>query len=53
MNNELRCEKCGKKLGADLEGIVKIVCPKCKHYNCFIQRQLTAELKCGNVIRKN
>ena len=33
--NELRCKKCGKKLGADLIGEVAIVCPRCGVYNSF------------------
>jgi len=32
---EVRCKNCNKKLGEELEGSIKIVCPKCKHYNSF------------------
>ena len=32
---DLRCRKCGKKLGADLEGKVAIVCPRCGVFNQF------------------
>lgn len=33
--SDLRCKKCKKKLGADLNGKVSIVCPKCGVYNTF------------------
>ena len=35
MTDELRCVKCGKKLGEELNGRVKIVCPRCKTFNSF------------------
>lgn len=34
--NELKCSKCGKKLGANLKGEVEVVCPRCKTYNKFV-----------------
>lgn len=40
MNNELRCKQCGKKLAANLEGKIEIVCPKCHHFNSFVQLPL-------------
>lgn len=35
INGDLRCKKCGKKLGSELQGRVAIVCPKCSVYNIF------------------
>ncbi|KKN56454.1 hypothetical protein LCGC14_0572270 [marine sediment metagenome] len=32
---EIRCKKCNKKLGGNLDGKVEIVCPRCGHYNAF------------------
>jgi len=37
----LRCNGCRKKLGANLNGQVEIVCPKCNRFNKFD----TSELK--------
>ena len=35
IDGSLRCDGCGKKLGSELKGEVKIVCPRCKRYNVF------------------
>ncbi len=35
-NDNLRCDGCGKKLGANLQGQVEIVCPRCKRYNKYV-----------------
>ena len=32
---EVRCKKCGKKLGDKLEGTIEIVCPRCGVFNKF------------------
>ena len=34
-DGSLRCDRCGKKLAAELKGEIRIVCPKCKTYNTF------------------
>lgn len=34
-NGYLKCDGCGKKLGSELNGSVKIVCPRCKTFNVF------------------
>ncbi|KKN76906.1 hypothetical protein LCGC14_0365570 [marine sediment metagenome] len=35
---DVRCKKCNKKLGAELDGQINIVCPKCSTYNTFDTR---------------
>ncbi len=35
IRKDSRCKHCGKKLGSDLEGEIKIVCPRCGVYNYF------------------
>ncbi len=32
---DVRCKRCNKKLGGELDGQINIVCPKCKAYNTF------------------
>ena len=34
-DGSLRCDRCGKKLAAELKGEIKIVCPRCRTYNTF------------------
>ena len=33
---DLRCMKCGKKLGEELRGSLRVICPRCKSPNVFI-----------------
>lgn len=47
--NDLRCKKCGKKLGAGLEGRVAIVCPRCGVFNQFEGLGLTNTTVSDNV----
>ena len=44
----LRCVKCDKKLGMELQGSVKIVCPRCHTFNVFRALPLTKELVGAN-----
>lgn len=32
---EVRCTRCGKKLGERFDGHFEIVCPRCKTFNVF------------------
>jgi len=43
-NKEIRCKGCNKKLGEDLEGEVRIVCPRCHFHNVF-KNNLTNDKK--------
>ncbi len=36
-DKEIRCDECGKLLALKLEGKLEIYCPRCKHFNRFVQ----------------
>jgi len=44
---EIRCKKCGKKLGEKLSGDVEIVCPRCQTFNAFREADLTIKFVCA------
>ena len=59
-DGSLRCNRCGKKLAAELKGEIKIVCPRCRTYNTFetahtasFAKDLTNQNTYGSLTFKN